>query len=506
MALPTPASPAAEIEALRAMDDDADRAIVANEAYKEELVKAMERVDTARKRMRQLEALIRSLSDSLHSLAPNASNSREPDATAEDYKIAAPGTLQATTPYFRYFYGKNLPPNGDAKARERYLSAVRIRSWLPPEREKLEQEVRAQNYRLVAQHAMRTGQDLNDAVAKVDPNWFVENTAGLDWEQIALVLERRTAAECRIQWLQQQHPLIHADVTKSGQTNFTKDETDRLRALVEEKGPFGGREGWQGIARDLGTNRTAAACFRAYHLRSKKPAREAWTPEDDALLLSSVYQWGQNWSLVSRMVGRSIPSTVVRFHSTLEAGFRRGRWTDQEDAALRRAVKKCGVGNWAEVSERVSGKSDSQCRERWTNSLDPRIVGYANWTREEDETLRRLRDEQGLGWIEISERGFQGRRTDNSCLRRYNDLVKKAAPPPGGGGGGKKRKKSALVDPGSGAEAPPIKKKRGRPTGGGSGRKKGTVPVVVAAAGEQQDGEAGGDQHAADSEDPDVEA
>lgn len=55
MVLPTPGSPAEEIEALRAMDDDTDRAIVANEAYKEELVKAMERVDTARKRMRQLE-------------------------------------------------------------------------------------------------------------------------------------------------------------------------------------------------------------------------------------------------------------------------------------------------------------------------------------------------------------------------------------------------------------------------------------------------------------------
>lgn len=50
--------------------------------------------------------------------------------------------------------------------------------------------------------------------------------------------------------------------------------------------------------------------------------------------------------------------------------------------ALRRAVVRCGVGNWAEVSERVKGKSDSQCRERWTNSVDPRIVGYANWTRE----------------------------------------------------------------------------------------------------------------------------
>ncbi|GAA5965899.1 hypothetical protein JCM8115_000740 [Rhodotorula mucilaginosa] len=454
MVLPTPPSPAGEIEALRAMDDDADRAIVANEAYKEELVKAMERVDMARQRMRQLEVsllrpessavLIRSLSDSLDSSASNAGNSRNGDLPAQDYKVVAPGTLQATTPYFRFFYGKNLPPNEDAEARERYLSTVRLRAWLPPEREKLEQEVRAQNYRLVAQHAMQTGQDLTDAVAEVDPNWFVQNTTGLDWDQIALVLERRTAAECRIQWLQQQHPLIRADTTNSGKSNFTKDEMNKLRQLVEQRGPFGGKEGWQGIARDLGTNRTAAACFRAYNLRPHQP-REPWTAEDDALLLSSVYRWGQNWSLVSRMVGHSIPSTVVRFNLALAPGYTRGRWTEEEDMALRRAVVRCGVGNWAEVSERVKGKSDSQCRERWTNSVDPRIVGYANWTREEDETLLRLRDGEGLGWIEISEQGFQGRRTDNSCLRRYHDLVKKKKSKPA-----IKRQRAPRADDGDG--------------------------------------------------------
>lgn len=32
------------------------------------------------------------------------------------------------------------------------------------------------------------GQDLTDAVAKVDPDWFVQNTAGLDWDSIALVV------------------------------------------------------------------------------------------------------------------------------------------------------------------------------------------------------------------------------------------------------------------------------------------------------------------------------
>lgn len=74
-------------------------------------------------------------------------------------------------------------------------------------------------------------------------------------------LERRTAAECRIQWLQQQHPLIRADTTNSGKSNFTKDEMNKLRQLVEQRGPFGGKEGWQGIARDLGVSSSRAAVF-----------------------------------------------------------------------------------------------------------------------------------------------------------------------------------------------------------------------------------------------------
>lgn len=55
------------------------------------------------------QALIRSLSDSLDSSTSDAGNSRNVDLPAQDYKVVAPGTLQATTPYFRFFYGKVRP-------------------------------------------------------------------------------------------------------------------------------------------------------------------------------------------------------------------------------------------------------------------------------------------------------------------------------------------------------------------------------------------------------------
>lgn len=55
MLQPTPDSFEGQLEVLRALDDDVDRAAVANEAYRDGLAQAMERVDHARKRMRALE-------------------------------------------------------------------------------------------------------------------------------------------------------------------------------------------------------------------------------------------------------------------------------------------------------------------------------------------------------------------------------------------------------------------------------------------------------------------
>ena len=43
------------------------------------------------------------------------------------------------------------------------------------------------------------------------------------------------------------------------------------------------------------------------------------------------------------------------------------------------AVDAYGIGNWSLIREHVPGKADSQCRERWTNVLDPNITTGA-WT------------------------------------------------------------------------------------------------------------------------------
>ncbi|KAI7896071.1 uncharacterized protein EV154DRAFT_493427 [Mucor mucedo] len=49
------------------------------------------------------------------------------------------------------------------------------------------------------------------------------------------------------------------------------------------------------------------------------------------------------------------------------------RWTEAEDALLRKAVKKYGHSNWEACSKDVHGRSNIQCRNRWIRHLEHRI-------------------------------------------------------------------------------------------------------------------------------------
>lgn len=50
------------------------------------------------------------------------------------------------------------------------------------------------------------------------------------------------------------------------------------------------------------------------------------------------------------------------------------RWTEAEDALLRKAVKKYGHSNWEACSKDVQGRSNIQCRNRWIRHLEHRVV------------------------------------------------------------------------------------------------------------------------------------
>ena len=59
-----------------------------------------------------------------------------------------------------------------------------------------------------------------------------------------------------------------------------------------------------------------------------------------------------------------------------------------EDAELRRLVESQQGEHfkWSEIAKRLPGRVGKQCRERWTNHLDPKINKGA-WSKEEDNIL-----------------------------------------------------------------------------------------------------------------------
>jgi hypothetical protein len=66
-----------------------------------------------------------------------------------------------------------------------------------------------------------------------------------------------------------------------------------------------------------------------------------------------------------------------------------------------------------EVASVIPGRNNEQCRDRWTERLNPKVP-RGKWAAEEDARLLSAVDEFGVGrWKEVSERVGTGR-TDNT--------------------------------------------------------------------------------------------
>lgn len=97
---------------------------------------------------------------------------------------------------------------------------------------------------------------------------------------------------------------------------------------------------------------------------------------------------------------------------TLDPSIKRGAWTEDEDKLLRCAVAVFGH-SWMEVATFVPGRNNEQCRDRYNESLHPTVV-KGKWSEEEDAAL--LEAVQKIGenkWKEVSQSLNNGR-TDNT--------------------------------------------------------------------------------------------
>lgn len=220
----------------------------------------------------------------------------------------------------------------------------------------------------------------------------------------------RTAEDCKFEWECFYNPTYNVN-------EWTESEDEKLLELAEkEQGT-----NWESIAQALGTQRRPADCLKRFQTKfNTMSSRKPWNLEEDKRLVEAVVLHGQNdWRAVAERVGtRSRNQCLHRWRRcSLKPGLKKGKWTKEEDEALRTAVNCIGPRYWSLIAQYVEGRSDTQCRERYVNVLSPaRAVGL--WSSREDALLKAAIRKYGVGKWSLISKEVPGR-TDSQCRRHW---------------------------------------------------------------------------------------
>ena len=95
------------------------------------------------------------------------------------------------------------------------------------------------------------------------------------------------------------------------------------------------------------------------------------------------------------------------------------KFTKIEDEKLIELIKEFGENNWKLIAEKLPPRTPRQCRERWTNYVNP-ALSKDPWTKEEDELLIQKHNELGNHW-KLIEKYFPAR-SKNNIKHRYSQI------------------------------------------------------------------------------------
>ncbi|XP_006658469.1 myb-related protein Zm1-like [Oryza brachyantha] len=124
--------------------------------------------------------------------------------------------------------------------------------------------------------------------------------------------------------------------------------------------------------------------------------------------------------LTSIPVGANMVPQQQQIHvggSNGNLGVQKGVWTREEDEVLRKLVRHHGVRKWAEIAKSLPGRIGKQCRERWTNHLQPDIKKDI-WTEDEDNILIEAHKSYGNCWSVLAK--FLHGRPENAIKNHWN--------------------------------------------------------------------------------------
>lgn len=97
------------------------------------------------------------------------------------------------------------------------------------------------------------------------------------------------------------------------------------------------------------------------------------------------------------------------------------KWTLEEDKKIIELVQRYGTGNWILIAQQIDGKNGKQCRERWTNNLNPEL-NFSNWTAQEDQLIINLFSYAGSKWAEMAK--YLHGRSANAIKNRFRSITR----------------------------------------------------------------------------------
>jgi myb proto-oncogene protein len=170
---------------------------------------------------------------------------------------------------------------------------------------------------------------------------------------------------------------------------------------------------------------------------ASRASRWNWTVEEDAKLTDTVGAVPPSYTApVAMTVAASLPSDgaprASPWNWTVEEDAKLtetvgavapvpvpvavAAWTPEEDAKLTEAVTEFGGNDWVRVAAMVPGRTNKQCRQRWTAGVAP------TWTLEEDAKLTEAATEfGGNDWVRVA--AMVPGRTNKQCRRRWTAMI-----------------------------------------------------------------------------------